>query len=281
MGITRRRGHTMPSGPRPPTADRSRRPGRVVALHGIVFQCDADDPISWLFIRPLQQLSRQLRGRGAVGPRPSVPLANHAGIRVRVACPDGRMRTYVVEQLTGTVRQHFVNGLSWTPWKAFKAREAGGWDVTVPATAFAGVEPADVPVAIDRLNHWVGHPFYGEICTAFIERVFGGRPLFQEVAVLDRLVPGPGPRIPEPAAPVLKPDAELSERARQLLHVDSLAALHGDVERAKAAERSGRPAEAMLARDDAVRRFDRSRPTLGMVWFWMTAQLGRLWARRH
>jgi len=246
-----------------------------------VFQCDADDPISGLIIRPIQQLSRWLRRRDGGRPRPRVPLANHAGIRVRVACPDGRVRTYVVEQLTSTARQHFVNGLSWTPWKEFKARQAGGWDVTVPATAFEGVEAADIPVAMERLNHLVGQPFYGEICTALIERVFGGRRLFEDVEVLDRLVPGPGLRIPEPAAPIFKPDAQLSRRARQLLRVDELAALHGDVERARVAEGSGQTADAMLARDDAVGRLDRSRPTLGMVWFWFAAQVGRLWAKRR
>jgi len=261
--------------------DRSRRPGRVELVRGIVFQCDADDLVSGLIVRPMQQLSRRLRHRGRIGSQPGVPLANHVGIRVQVACPDGRVRTYVVEQLTGTARQHFVNGLSWTPWKEFKARQAGGWDVTVPVTAFEGVEAADVPAAMKRLNHEVGQPFFGEICTAFVERVFGGGRLFQDVEILDRLVPGSGPRIPEPAAPIFKPGARLSRRVRQLLRVDELAAVHGDVERARVAEGSGRTADAMLASEDAVGRLDASRPTLGMVWFWVAAQVGRLWSKQR
>jgi hypothetical protein len=201
------------------TAHPSHRPGPVIEVEGVVFQCDADDSVSGLFVRPLQELSRRLRGRPRHPLLPGVPLANHAGIRVRVACPDGSVQRYVVEQLNGTLVQSVFNALSWTPWRDFRARQGTGWDVTVPAEAFEGVEPADVRGALDILNHETGQPFYYEVCTAFIERVFGGHQLFDGIEILDRLVPGPGPRIPEPAAPRFKSKANLPRRARYLLRV--------------------------------------------------------------
>jgi hypothetical protein len=201
------------------SASPSDRPGQVIEVEGVVFQCDADDSVSGLLVRPLQELSRRLRRRARDPVLPGVPLANHAGVRVRIACPDGTVRRYVVEQLNGTLVQNMFNALSWTPWRDFKAREGNGWDVTVPAEAFDGIEPADVRAARDILNHETGQPFYYEVCTAFIERVFGGRQMFDGVEILDRLVPGPGPRIPEPAAPRFKPNAVLHRRARYLLRV--------------------------------------------------------------
>ena len=227
------------------------RPGRVVAIDGIVFQADADDLLSVLVIGPIEHLSRWLRGRQRLGPMPRLPLANHAGIRVRVLGQDGQRRTYVIEQQTGTLRQHLVNGLVWTPWQAFKAREGGGWDVTVPVTAFVGISEADVSAAIEALNDETGRPFYGELCTNLIERVFGGREMFGSVEVLDRLVPGPGPRIPEPAAPLLRPDAKLSRRARALLRV----------------ARHARPSHAGGLKPAAA-------------WAWLVAQGGRFVTRR-
>jgi len=212
---------TLEAAPRGEPLIYAERPGRVLAIEGVVFQCDADDPVSDFFIRPLQELSRRLRGKGVRRPAPGVPLANHAGIRARILDQSGVARAYVVEQLNGTLVQNVSNALSWTPWRAFRAREGvGGWDVTVPPTAFVGIEPSDVAQALDRLNREAGQPFFREICTAFIERMFGGQRMFDEVELLDRLVPGPGPRVPEPAAPLLKPNAPLSRRARHLLRVD-------------------------------------------------------------
>src|ERR1043165_348075 len=125
------------------------QPGRVVGIDGIVFQCDADDAISSLIIRPIQELSLRFQGRPRRADSWGVPLANHAGIRVRIAGADGRAHLYVVEQLNGTLVQNVANALSWTPWRDFKLREGrGGWHVTVPATAFEGLEPADVLAAI-------------------------------------------------------------------------------------------------------------------------------------
>jgi hypothetical protein len=205
-----------------PDAAASQRPGRVVAIVGIVFQCDADHPVSSLLIRPVEELSRRLRHESdAQLEDREAPLANHAGIRVRVADANGRIRPFVVEQLNGTLEQDVANALTWTTVKDFKLRQGrGGWDLTVPVTAFEGIEPADVQAAIDALNSEQGRPFYQEICTTFIERMFGGRQLFGDVELLDLLVPGPGPRIPEPAAPRLKTTARLTPRARYLLRLD-------------------------------------------------------------
>jgi hypothetical protein len=258
--------------------DISHRPGQVVGIDGIVFQCDADDTISGLLIRPVQELSRRLRGRGRQDLSRGVPLANHAGIRVRIAHADGRVRLYVVEQLNGTLVQNVTNALSWTPWRAFKEREGRrGWDVTVPPTVFQGVEPADVSGAVDSLNRETGRPFIGEFCTQFIERTFGGRRLFDDVELLDRLVPGPGPRIPEPAAPLLEQHAPLSPRARYLLRVDQLPSVHTALESARATPDA---ATARRARDRAVQQLnDPKRRPLRVV-FWVLAQAGRLWALR-
>jgi hypothetical protein len=199
-----------------------------------------------------------------------VPLANHAGIRVRVVGADRRVRAYVVEQQTGTLEQTLDNALSWTPWRAFRLREGrGGWDVTVPATAFEGIEPSDVTQAIDALNQESGRAFYREMCTSFIERIFGGRQLFDDVEAIDWLVPGPGPHIPEPAAPRFKANARLSRRARYLLRVDELPAVHSAVGVAQSADApdAGRAAEQWLSQLNDPKRAP------GRVLFWLWAQL--------
>jgi hypothetical protein len=252
---------------------RAERPGRVIAIDGIVFQCDIDHPVSSLLIRPIEELSRRFRGQAPAMVSGGVPLANHAGIRVRIVGPDGRIRPYVVEQQTGTLEQTLDNALCWTPWHDFKAREGrGGWDVTVPAAAFEGIEPSDVVGAIDALNQEPGRPFYREVCTAFIERVFGGRQLFDDVEVLDWLVPGPGPHIPEPAAPRLKSNARVSRRARYLLRVDELPAVHSAVGAAQFPEAHYTGVSA----DQALRRLSSPRRAPGRVFFWLLAQLTRL-----
>jgi hypothetical protein len=256
----------------------STRPGRVVGIDGIVLQCDADDTVSGLFIRPIQELSLRLRGRARRGPGWGVALANHAGIRVRIEGPDGHVHAYVVEQLNGTLVHYVSNALSWTPWRLFKVREGrGGWDVTVPPTAFEGVEQHDVWAAIEALNRETGQPFYREFCTSFIERIFGGRHLFDDVELLDVLLPGPGPRIPEPAAPRFKSNARLSARARYLLRVEGLASVHAAVETARTAQD---PARAGMATHDALRRLDERKRGPARVLFWVVAQVSRALAMR-
>jgi hypothetical protein len=248
----------------------------VVGIDGIVFQCDVDHPISSLFIRPIEELSVRFRGRPRRAGSWGVPLANHAGIRVRIDGANGQVYRYVVEQQAGTLVQNVTNALSWTPWPEFKMREGrGGWDVTVPATALEGVEPVDVRAAVDALNQEPGRAFYREMCTAFIERIFGSRQLFDDVEVLDWLVPGPGPRIPEPAAPIFKSNARLSRRARYLLRVDELPSVHVAVEAARAPE----PADGGMTGDEALQRLNDPKRAPARVLFWFLAQLGRLIVR--
>ena len=267
----------LPASAQQPPSAHPHRPGRVVGIDGIVFQCDADHPISSLFIRPIEELSARFRGRSRRAGSLGVPLANHAGIRVRIAGDDGRAYPFVIEQQAGTLAQNVANALSWTPWREFKMREGrGGWDVTVPATAFEGVDPADVLAGIDALNREPGRAFYREICTAFIERIFGGRQLFDDVEVLDWLVPGPGPRIPEPAAPRFKSNARLSRRARYLLRVDELPSVHVAVEAARAPE----PAHGGVTGDEALQRLTDQKRAPARVLFWFLAQLGRVWTVR-
>ncbi len=257
-------------------ADVSYRPGRVVRIDGVVFQCDADDMVSTLLIRPMQRLSQRLRGRERGFSSSGVPLANHAGIRICIACPHGSTQTYVVEQLSGTLWQNVANGLSWTTWRKFKAREGGGWDVTVPCLAFEGVTPADVAAAIDVLNEETGQAFYSEICTAFIERVFGGHRLFNEVEALHWLVRGAGLRIPEPAAPRFRRNAYLSRRARHLLRTKELMAVRAQIDQiagANACQVSG----AEVLDVDALPRFVDRGITPASAWYWALAQISRLW----
>jgi hypothetical protein len=126
-------------------------------------------------------------------------------------------------------------------------------------------------------NRESGRPFYREVCTAFIERIFGGRDLFDDVEVLDWLVPGPGPRIPEPAAPCFKSNARLSRRARSLLRVDELPAVHAAVEAAQAPD----PARPTATGDEALQRLSDQKRGPARVLFWFLAQLGRAWAVRR
>jgi hypothetical protein len=267
----------VPPAAQPQAAARAQRPGRVVAIDGIVFQCDVDHAIWSLFIRPIEELSVRFRGGRRRAGSWGVPLANHAGIAVRVDGDDGRLHRYVVEQQAGALVQNVGNALSWTPWREFKMREGrGGWDVTVPATAFEGVEPADVLAAVDALNREPGRAFYREICTVFIERIFGGGQLFDDVEVLDWLVPGPGPRIPEPAAPRFKSNARLGRRARYLLRVDELPAIHLAVDAAHAPD----PGRRGLTGDQALRRLSDPKRAPVRTLFWLQALLGRIWSVR-
>jgi len=193
------------------------RPGRVAQLRGIVFQSDARSRVGWLFIRPFELADRWVAG---VGPTDRFEtLANHAGIHVVLA--DGR--EVVAEQLVGTAHEDFRDGLNWTPVERFRQRERGGWDVTVPATAFRGVDPDDVAATVGRLNAVVGHAFLGEDCTQFVERAFGGRRLFADSPLLRRL--GLAGRVGDPALPLLRPDARLDPRAELLLRAEAARAL--------------------------------------------------------
>jgi hypothetical protein len=189
-------------------------PGRVAALRGIIFQNDGQSAIGRFFIRPLEAIDRWLAGVRPSRERP--PLAMHAGLHVSLA--DGR--EVVAEQLVGTLYMDFRSGLNWTPIEKFRERDRGGWDLTLPATAFRGVDAAVVDQTVQRLNSIEGHPFVGEDCTAFIERAFGGRRMFADSPLLRAL--GFSVRVGDPALPLLRPDADLDERARRLLHAEAV-----------------------------------------------------------
>ena len=190
------------------------RPGRVASIRGIVFQSDGQSTVGRMFIRPFEALDRWIVG---VLPRPRQPsLAMHAGIHL--VLDDGR--DYVAEQLVGSFYMDFRNGLNWTPLDDFNQRDRGGWDVTVPATAFRHVDDHIVEQTLRRLNGIEGHPFLGEDCTAFIERAFGGMRLFADSPLLRAF--GIGVRIGDPALPLLRPNASLEQEARQKLQFETI-----------------------------------------------------------
>jgi hypothetical protein len=192
----------------------AQRPGPVTAIRGVVFQSDGRSVVGRMFIRPFEAFDRWMVG---VLPRPGEQsLAMHAGIHVVI----GDQQEYVAEQLVGSFYLNFRNGLNWTPYDQFKARDRGGWDVTVPATAFRGIHSSAVEQTLQRLNGIVGHPFLGEDCTAFVERAFGCRRMFADSPLLRWL--GIGMRIGDPALPLLKPDALPDEPARSSMQFDKI-----------------------------------------------------------
>jgi hypothetical protein len=192
----------------------AQRPGTVTDIHGVIFQSDGKSGLGRVFIRPLEALDRWIVG---ILPKPGdPPLAMHAGIRVTI----DNAREYVAEQLVGTFYLDFKNGLNWTPLEKFKERDRGGWDATVPATAFRKVDGPAVQETIKRLNAIQGHPFWGEDCTAFIERAFGGRRMFADSPLLRSF--GIGARIGDPALPLLRRDAPLDPETKRKLQFDKI-----------------------------------------------------------
>jgi hypothetical protein len=198
----------------PPLLD---RPGRVVELRGIILQSDAVDVLGAWIIRPVETLDMYFAGLGRSPGSP--PLAMHAGLHV--VLEDGR--EFVVEQLFGTPREDFVDGLNWTPLETFKARDHQGWDVTVPATAFREVDDDVVKDVVTFLNQIQGRPFFGEDCTTLIERAFGKRRMFGDSPTAQAL--GFGMRVGDPALALLKPTAHLDPQAERFLRADFLRAL--------------------------------------------------------
>jgi hypothetical protein len=193
------------------------RPGQVAELKGVIFQSDAVDVLGAWIIRPVETLDLQLAGLGRAPGSPS--LAMHAGLHVLLK--DGR--EFVVEQLFGTPREDFLDGLNWTPLETFRDRDHGGWDVTVPATAFRGIDENIVQEVVAFLNSIHGRPFFGEDCTTLIERAFGKRRLFADSPTAAAL--GFGIRVGDPALPLLKPEAPLAPDAERLLRTDLLRTL--------------------------------------------------------
>ena len=189
------------------------RPGRIIEIKGVIFQSDSSSVIGAMFIRPLESFDRWQAGLARTPG--DQPLAMHAGLHVTA---EDRWE-YVAEQLVGTLFEDLRDALNWTPLAEFRRREASGWDVTVPGTAFRGIDDAAVAEAVATLNTVQGHAFMGEDCTMFIERVFGGRRLFGDSPTGQAL--GLGLRVGDPALPLLREDAGLAldERAHRLLRV--------------------------------------------------------------
>jgi hypothetical protein len=156
----------------PPSSPK--RPGQVRKLLGIIFQSDQKSVLGSWIIRPVEMLDRRLAGLGRSPVSPS--LAMHVGIHVEVE----DRREFVVEQLVGSLFEDFVDGLNWTPLETFRARDRGGWDVTVPAIAFRGIDDEIVKETIDFLNAISVRPFFDEDCTKMVERAFGKRRLFAD-----------------------------------------------------------------------------------------------------
>jgi hypothetical protein len=129
----------------------------------------------------------------------------------------------VAEQLFGTPRENFLDGLNWTPLETFRARDHKGWDVTAPATAFRGIDESVLEEVIAFLNRIQGRPFFGEDCTTLIERAFGKRRLFADSPTAAAV--GFGMRVGDPALPLLKPEARLAPDAERLLRADLLRGL--------------------------------------------------------
>ncbi len=185
------------------------RPAPVAALRGVILQSDKRSVLGSWIIRPVEMLDRRLIGIGRDPGGP--PIAMHAGLHV--ALEDGR--EFVVEQLFGTPRENFVDGLNWTPLETFQARDNGGWDLTIPATDFRGIDEAVIGEVVDFLNAIKGRPFFGEDCTSLVERAFGGRRLFADSPTARAI--GFGMRVGDPALPLLKSDARLDPQAERKL----------------------------------------------------------------
>ena len=186
----------------------------MTAIRGIVLQNDGQSTVGRMFIRPMEAVDRWI---ARVLPEPhEPPLAMHAGIHVVI---DGE-KDYVAEQLVGSMYLDFRNGLNWTPFDRFRARDHGGWDVTVPPTAFRGIDEEAVEDAVRSLNRIQGHPFVGEDCTAFVERAFGGRRMFADSPLLRWF--GISVRVGDPALPLLKPDADLPDDVRRKLQFENI-----------------------------------------------------------
>ena len=200
-----------------PAEPAAERPGTVVELKGIIFQSDDSSTVGALFIRPIESFDRWQAGLTRTPG--DAPLAMHAGLHV--VLEDGR--EFVAEQLVGSFFEDFRDGLNWTPLERFRTREASGWDVTVPATCFRGINEGIVRRTVDFLNAIQGRPFFGEDCVAFIERAFGGRRLFGDSPT--GLALGVGLKVGDPALPLLRPDAKLDARASHLLRVPLLRTL--------------------------------------------------------
>jgi hypothetical protein len=175
----------------------------------VIFQSDAGSDIGSWIIRPFEKLDRRVAGLHRSGE--TSPIAMHAGLHVVLDSGE----EHVAEQIIVSPGTLLRSGLRWTPIGAFRERDRGGWDVTVPATAFRGIDESMVREAAERLNEIEGCPFWKEDCTDFIERAFGNRQLFADSPTLRMF--GVRGRLGDPALPLLRRGVPLDERARRLL----------------------------------------------------------------
>jgi hypothetical protein len=105
----------------------------------------------------------------------------------------------------------------------FRSRDRGGWDVTVPATAFRKIDEAIVAETVRYLNTIPPKPFIREDCTKLVERAFGKRRMFADSPTARAI--GFGLRVGDPALPLLRTESRLDERAEILLRAATLRAL--------------------------------------------------------
>jgi hypothetical protein len=189
------------------------RPGRVREIKGIVLQSDGQSGFGRWFIRPVESLNRRIVGIRALPDRPS--LAMHTGIHV--VLENGE--EWVAEQLHGTKKNYLRSGFNWTPIETFRERDRGGWDVTIPPTAFRQVDDEQVKKTVARLNTLEGHPFLREDCTAFVEHMFSHQ-LFAHLPILGLI--GLDVRIGDPALPLLDPNTTFDSEHARLLQFDQL-----------------------------------------------------------
>jgi len=199
------------------SADSKRPTKRVVELRGIIFQSDSYSVIGAWLIRPVQMFDRRLAGLrpSAFGPG----LAMHVGLHVVLEGGE----EFVVEQLLQTAWNAFVDGVSWTPLEVFRARIRGGWDATVPATAFRNIDDRTVKEAIEFINSIESRPYVSEDCPTLVERAFGRRRLFADSPTARWL--GLGVRMGDPALPLLRPEVRLDRRTERLLRASLLRGL--------------------------------------------------------
>jgi len=140
---------------------------------------------------------------------------------LHVELKDGRR--FVVEQLFGTTRENFVNGLNWTPLETFKARDHAGWDFTIPPTEFRNIDQKIICEVVEFLNRIEGHPYFGEDCTGLVERAFGKRRLFADSPTAELI--GFGMRVGDPALMLLRSDAQFDPKTETRIRADVLRAL--------------------------------------------------------
>jgi hypothetical protein len=258
------------------------RPGAVVGIDGIAFQCDSVGPVQALLTRPLEAARLRLDGRriGNGNGRPHVPLANRVGVVVQVLQPDGDVRPYVVEQVSES--RHTTacaDGLSWISYVRFQERDFGGWDVMVPASAFAMIQPGDAGAAIERLNASVECTLLTETDTGLVERVFG-REMFGDPWILDRFASGDGYHVSASAVPLLGGEIRLGARARWLLRADALPATVAALDRAGHAEVDAEPAQARFLERQAASYLHTTSATVCAAIAWLLLRLERRLRRR-